>query len=91
MEPSPNVHGVWPNEGPLPTYRALQDESWNSTCVSSKRQCDRRPHLSDAMHARLGPQAPSKNRLRTTMNQKAYPGPSVAPITQGYPLHQQLR
>ena len=26
VKPSPNVHGVWPNEGPLPTYRAPQDE-----------------------------------------------------------------
>ena len=66
-EPSPNVHGVWPNKGPLPTYRASQDESSDSTRVSSKRQCDRRPQLSDVMRAKLGPQAPGKDRSCTTM------------------------
>ena len=53
--PPPNVRGVWPNKGPLPAYRALQDENSDSTRVSSKMQRDKRPQLSDAMHARLGP------------------------------------
>ncbi|RVW61557.1 hypothetical protein CK203_065659 [Vitis vinifera] len=42
--PPPNVRGVWPNKGPLPAYRAPQDENSDSTRVSSKRQRDRDPN-----------------------------------------------
>ncbi|RVW96435.1 Transposon Ty3-G Gag-Pol polyprotein [Vitis vinifera] len=59
---APDIHNERPRERPLPTYHALWDESSDSTRVSSKRQRDKRPQLSDAMRARLGPQAPGKER-----------------------------
>ena len=46
---------VWPNERPLPAYHAPQDESSDSTRVSSKRRRDRKSQLLDAMRPRLGP------------------------------------
>ena len=52
-------------ERPMPTYHAPQDESLDSTRLSSKRQRDKRPQLSDAMRARLGPQEPGKERPPT--------------------------
>ena len=70
---------------------APQDESSDSTRISSKRQCNRKSQLSDAMRARLGPQAPGKDKPRTTTTQEAYPSPSVAPITQNCPPHQSLQ
>ena len=52
---TPDMRNEWPHEQPLPTYHAPQDESSNSTHLSSKRQRDKRPQLSNAMRARLGP------------------------------------
>ena len=43
------------------------------------------------MRARLGPQAPGKDRLHTATAQGTYPRLSAAPISQGYALHQPLR
>ncbi|RVW85215.1 hypothetical protein CK203_046619 [Vitis vinifera] len=40
-----------------------EDESSDSTRISSKRQCNRKSQLSDAMRARLGPQAPVKGEV----------------------------
>ena len=65
----PGTTGVIPDmcnelfrEQPMPTYHAPQDESSDSTHLSSKRQRDKRPQLSNAMQARLGPQEPSNER-----------------------------
>lgn len=88
--PPLDVHGVWPNEGPVPTHCAPQEESSDSTRVSSKRQCEKRPQLFDTMRARLGPQDPRKDRPHTTTSQGTYPRPSNAPISQGYALYQSM-
>ena len=42
-----------------PACHTQQDESSDSTRVSTKRKCDRKSQLSDAMRARLGPQIPN--------------------------------
>ena len=71
----PDVRNDRSRERPMPTYQAPQDESSDSTCLSSKRQRDKRPQLSDAMHARLGPQEPSKVRPRDGRNLGSVPRP----------------
>ena len=80
-----------PHERPLPMYHAPQDESSDSTRVSSKRQRDKRPQLSDAMHARLGPHAPGKERPPMAATWETYPNPSVASTTRGNPPHQAVQ
>ena len=55
VEIAPDMHSGQLNELPLPMYRAPQVESSDYTRVSSKRQHDKRPQLSDVMRARLGP------------------------------------
>ena len=85
---APDMCNEWPCERPLPTYHAPQDESSNSTRLSSKRQRDKRPQLSDAMRARLGPQTPGKERPPTVATWETYPNPSVAPTIRGNPPHQ---
>ena len=62
----PDMRDERSRERPVPTYHAPQDESSDSTHLSSKRQCDKRPQLSDAMRARLEPQEPGKERPPTT-------------------------
>ncbi|KAL6351309.1 hypothetical protein AAG906_035101 [Vitis piasezkii] len=49
---APDILNERPGERPLPTYHIPQDESSDSTSVSSKRQRDKRPQLSDAMRDR---------------------------------------
>ncbi|RVW38479.1 hypothetical protein CK203_082350 [Vitis vinifera] len=51
----------------------------HSTRVSSKRQRDKRPQLSDAMRARLGPQAPGKERPPKAATWEKYPNPQSTP------------
>ena len=82
----PGTTGVIPDmrdersrEQPVPTYHAPQDESSNSTRLSSKRQCDKRPQLLGAMRARLGPQEPSKRGC-----QRLQPGKHI-PTSQSHP------
>ena len=84
----PDMRDERPREQPVPMYHAPQDESSDSTRLSSKRQRDKRPQLSNAMRARLGPQEPSKEKPPTTMTWETYPNPPVAPIIRGNPLHQ---
>ena len=55
----PDMRDERPRERPVPMYHAPQDESSDSTRLSPKRQRDKRPQLSNAMQARLGPQEPS--------------------------------
>ena len=78
-------------ERPMPTYHAPQDESLDSTRLSSKRQRDKRPQLSDAMHARLGPQEPGKERPLMATTWEMYPNPLVAPTVWNNPPHQAVR
>ena len=94
----PGTTGVIPDmrdersrEQPVPTYHAPQDESSNSTRLSSKRQCDKRPQLLGAMRARLGPQEPSKERLPTTATWETYPNLPVAPTVRNNFPHQVVR
>ena len=88
---APDILNERPSERPLPTYHTPQDESSDSTSVSSKRQCDKRPQLSDAMRARLGLEAPGKDRPPTAATWETYPNPPVAPITRGNPPQQTIR
>ena len=66
----------------MPMYHAPQDESSNSTCLSLKRQRDKRPQLSDAIRARLGPQEPGKERLPVAATWEAYPNPPHQAVRQ---------
>ena len=75
----------------MPMYHASQDESSNSTCLSLKRQRDKRPQLSDAMRSRLGPQEPGKERPLVAATWEAYPNPPVAPTVQNNPPYQAVR
>ena len=64
------------------------DKSSDSTRVSTKRKCDRRSHLSDAMRAQLGPQTPGigeKPCIEKTMETRL--GPSIAEIISEWPSH----
>ena len=63
-------------------HQAPQDESSDSTRLSSKRQRDKRPQLSDAMRARLGPQEPRKTKPLVAITWETYPDPLVAPVVQ---------
>ena len=94
----PGTTGVIPNmrdersrERLVPTYHAPQDESSDSTRLSSKRQCDKKPQLSNTMRARLGPQEPGKERLPTAATWETYPNPPMAPTVQNNPPHQAVR
>ena len=79
--PPLDAHGAWPNEAPIPTHRVRREESSDSTRVSSKRQREKRPQISDAMRARLGPQTPNKNRPYTSASPEAHSRPSDLPIS----------
>ena len=78
------VHEAWPNEAPMHARQVRREESSDSTRVSSKRQHEKRPQISDAMRARLGPQTPHKNRPHTTISLEAHSKPSNSPISQGH-------
>ncbi|KAL6333282.1 hypothetical protein AAG906_028465 [Vitis piasezkii] len=67
----PETYNVRPQERHTPMHQTPQEESSNSTRLSSKRQRDKRPQLSGAMRARLGPQEPKRPRLLIT-TQKCY-------------------
>ncbi|KAL6322784.1 hypothetical protein AAG906_019053 [Vitis piasezkii] len=72
-------------------HQAPQDESSDSTRLSSKRQRDKRPQLSDAMRARLGPQEPGKTKPPVATTWEMYPDPLVTPVVQNNLLHQAVR
>ena len=61
-------------------HQAPQEESSDSTRLSSKRQRDKRPQLSDAMRARLGPQEPGKTGPPAAATWEAYPNPQSHPL-----------
>ena len=75
----------------MPMYQAPQDESSYSTHLSSKRQRDKRPQLSDTMHARLGPQELGKPRPLVAATWEAYPDPPVSPTVHNNLPHQAVQ
>ncbi|RVW74805.1 hypothetical protein CK203_053845 [Vitis vinifera] len=86
QEASPTLeeHEAWPSETPVHTHHVRRDKSSGSTRVSSKRQREKMPQISDAMRARLGPQTPCKNRPHTTILLDAHSEPSSSPTLQGH-------
>ncbi|XP_034707722.1 uncharacterized protein LOC117930990 [Vitis riparia] len=72
-------------------HQAPQEESSDSTRLSAKRQRDKRPQLSDAMRARLGPQEPSRPRPPAATAWGAQPDLLVTPMVQNVPPHQAVR
>ena len=88
--PTLEAHEVWPNETPVHAHHVRRDESPGSTRVSSKRQPEIRPQISDAMRARLGPQTPCKNRPHTTISMDAHSEPTNSPISQGHVVRPQF-
>ncbi|KAJ9694975.1 hypothetical protein PVL29_010453 [Vitis rotundifolia] len=72
-------------------HQAPQEESSDSTRLSSKRQRDKRPQLSNAMRARLGPQEPGKTRPPVATTWGAHPDPLVTPMVQNVFPHQAIR
>ena len=86
--PPLDAHAEWPREAPRPICHEQWEESSDSTRVSSKRQREKRPQISDVMRARLGPQAPSKNRPYSAATPASHPRPSASPISQGHATHQ---
>ena len=74
-----------------PCTKLPQEESSDSTRLSSKRQRDKRPQLSDAMRARLNPQEPRKTRPPVATTWGAHPDPLVTPMVQNVFSHQAIR
>ena len=72
------------NETPVHAHHVRRDESSGSTRVSSKRQREKRPQISNAMRTRLGPQTPYKNRPHATISLEAHSEPSSSPTLQGH-------
>ena len=88
LEASPTLeaHEAWLSETSVHSHHVRRDESSGSTRVSSKRQCEKRPQISDAMRARLGPQTPYKNRPHTTISLEARSEPLGSPTLQGHAI-----
>ena len=87
----PETCNVKPQERHTPMHQTPQKESSNSTRLLSKRQCDKRPQLSGAMCARLGPQEPGRPRPPVATTWGTYPDPMVTPLVQNVPPHQAVR
>ena len=84
----PETGNVRPQERHTPMHQAPQEESSDSTRLSSKRQRDKRPQLLDAIRARLGPQEPGKTRPPVATTWGAHPDPLVTPMVQNVFPHQ---
>ncbi|RVW70513.1 hypothetical protein CK203_056134 [Vitis vinifera] len=79
---------TWPDEKFSPSCQALLDEISYSTHMSTKRRHDRKSQLSDAIRARLGPQAPCMERIpHVAVAQELYPGPSTTMVMPEWPSH----
>lgn len=85
-EASPTLgeHEACPNETPMHAHYVRRDESSGSTRVSSKRQREKRPQISDAMRAHLGHQTTNKYRPHTTISLEAHSEPSSSPTLRGH-------
>lgn len=76
------------DEKVLLAHQTLLDESSGSTPTLTKRRCDMRTQLSDAMQARLGPQIPGMEwRPDVAKAQEVCPDPSAAAAMPKWPLH----
>ena len=76
-----------PHEPHTPMPRAPREESSDFTHFSAKRQRDKRPQLSNSMHARLGPQEPRRPRPPAATAWEVHPDPMVTPMVQNVLLH----
>ncbi|RVX00892.1 hypothetical protein CK203_026442 [Vitis vinifera] len=83
----PGACNVRPHEPHTPMPRAPREESSDSTHFSAKRQCDRRPQLSNSMRARLGPQKPGRSRPPVATTWAPRPDPVVNPMVQNVHPH----
>ncbi|RVW49667.1 hypothetical protein CK203_076710 [Vitis vinifera] len=83
----PETGYVRPQERHTPMHQAPQEESSDSTRLSAKRQRNKRPQLSDAMRARLGPQEPGRPRPPVAATWEAHPDPLVTLMVQNVPPH----
>ena len=83
----PETYNVRPHEPHTPMHRAPHEESSDSTHLSTKRQRDKKPHLSDSMRARLGPQEPRRPRPPVATTWGAHPDPMVTPMVQNILPH----
>ncbi|RVW51105.1 hypothetical protein CK203_078080 [Vitis vinifera] len=83
----PEAYNVRPHEPPIPMNQAPHEESSDSTHFSAKRQRDKRPQLSNSMHARLGPQEPRRPRPPAATTWEAHPDPIVTPMVQNVLPH----
>ena len=82
---------IRPQERHTPMHQAPQEESSDSTRLSAKRQRYKRPQLSDAMPARLGPQEPGRPRSPVGTTWGAHHEPLVTHMVQNVPPHQVVR
>ncbi|RVW75280.1 hypothetical protein CK203_055352 [Vitis vinifera] len=87
----PETCNVKPQGRHTPMHQASQEQSSDSTRLSSKRQRDKRPRLSDAMRTRLGPQEPGMTRPPVATTWGAHPDPLVTPMVQNVFPHQAVR
>ncbi|RVW72957.1 hypothetical protein CK203_053103 [Vitis vinifera] len=87
----PETGNVRLQERHTPMHQAPQEESSDSTRLSSKRQRDKRPQLSDAMRVRLSPQEPRKTRPPVATTWGAHPDPLVTPMVQNVFPYQAVR
>ncbi|KAL6319643.1 hypothetical protein AAG906_020720 [Vitis piasezkii] len=89
----PDPESIYPGTAGrhTPMHQAPQEESSDSTHLSSKRRRDKRPQLSDAMRARLGPQETGKTRPPVATTWGAHPDPLVTPMVQNVFPHQAVR
>ena len=82
--PTLGPHEAWPNETLVHAHHVRRDESSGSTQVPSKRQREKRPQISEAMRARLGPQTSYKNKPHAPISLDAHSEPSSSPTLQGH-------
>ena len=83
----PETCNARPQERHTPIHQTPLEESSNSTRLSSKRQCNKRPQLSRAMRARLGPQEPGRPRPPVATTWGVHPDPMVTPMVQNVLPH----
>ncbi|RVW27837.1 hypothetical protein CK203_106091 [Vitis vinifera] len=69
----PETCNVRPHERHTPMHQAPHEESSDSTHFLAKRQRDKKPELSDAMRARLGPHETGRPRPPVVTTWGAHP------------------
>ena len=84
----PKTSNVRPHEPHTPMHRAPYEEGSDSTHFLAKRQCDKKPQLSDSMRVRLGPPEPGRPRPPVATTWGAHLDPMVTPMVQNVPPYQ---